>query len=100
MAGGMAQNGPMRGMRSVVSSNVESIGYDSGKRQLQGGRGAWVTVGPPYLYVRFRNGSCYRFRGVPYEIYHQMLYAASKGKFFWRWIKDRPQYPYERIGGL
>lgn len=50
----------------VVSSNVDSIGYDDNSRTL---------------YVAFKNGSRYFYTDVPKELYTQFLNAPSKGKF-------------------
>ena len=64
----------------VSSSNVSAIGYDA------------ATCG---LFVRFTNGSLYRYEGVTAATYRSFLDAPSKGQFVWQHIRDR--YPYKRI---
>jgi len=67
-------------MVMVSSSNIMSVGY------LQG-----------QLYVRFKNGGLYRYDNVPNELYWRMRRASSVGRFFHRFIKQQPQYPWTRI---
>ena len=64
----------------VESSNVNQIGYD----------GEMMT-----LYVRFNNGYLYYYEGVPPDVWSQMLYAESKGRFVHTDLKGR--YPYGRV---
>lgn len=44
------------------------------------------------LYITFKNGSTYEYDDVPEAMVRQMLKVDSKGKFLWRYIRDR--YPY------
>ena len=48
-----------------------------------------------HLYLEFRSGEIYCYRGVPVERYEELLVADSKGKYFRRHILNR--YPYQRI---
>ncbi len=67
--------------RTVVSSsNVKSLGYQGSTQTLE---------------VEFTQGSIYEYYGVPEQLYHEFLQAASKGKFLNIYIKNR--YPYSRI---
>lgn len=71
---------PTDGIRwvRVVSSNVDSIGYDDSSATL---------------YVRFKtNGSRYFYSGVAREVYIQFLNAPSKGKFLNWHIIGRYKY--------
>ncbi len=56
----------------VRSSMLVSIGYDEPKRILE---------------LEFRSGSVYRYINVPAAIYHEMMAAESKGRFYNRRIK-------------
>lgn len=66
-------------MIPVVSSDLQSVGYESG-----------------VLYIRFHSGGLYSYSGVPYEVYESLLSASSHGKYFHAHIKKN--YPYQRIG--
>lgn len=56
----------------VNSSNIKSIGYDSGS-----------------LEVEFHSGGIYQYRNVPEPIYNAFMRASSKGSFFDQNIKDK-----------
>ncbi len=47
------------------------------------------------LYLKFRSGDVYCYRGVPAEEYQELLAADSKGKYVQNHIRDH--YPYQRI---
>ena len=47
------------------------------------------------MIVEFQNGWVYEFYDVPIERYRGMRRAASKGKYFAKWIKDN--YDYTRV---
>jgi hypothetical protein len=49
----------------VTSSNVESVGYDTGTQTLE---------------VEFKNGYIYQYFDVPETIYQQMIQADSAGE--------------------
>ena len=67
-------------MVAVSSSNIQSVGYLNGQ-----------------MYVQFKNGGLYRYDNVPNELYWRMRRASSVGRFFHRFIKQQPQYPWTRI---
>ena len=66
-------------MISVESSNIFSIGYDNGT-----------------LYVRFLNGSLYKYVRVPIGVYESLMSASSHGSYLARCVKG--YYAYARIG--
>jgi len=41
------------------------------------------------MVVTFRNGSRYRYHGVPASLYERFLQAPSKGGFFHKWVEKR-----------
>lgn len=47
------------------------------------------------LYITFKNGSTYEYDNVPESMVRQMLKVDSKGKFLWRYIRDK--FPYRKI---
>jgi hypothetical protein len=67
-------------MIPVSSGNIRAVGYSTDESAL---------------YVDFVNGRRYRYRGVPQSVYRQLMAAGSKGRYFWRSIRDR--YPYDRL---
>ena len=52
--------------RQVASSMITAVYYDHLKDMLQ---------------VTYQSGHCYVYFNVPFEIYHQLLNAPSKGKY-------------------
>lgn len=68
-------------MIPVVSSNVESIGYDEATQTLR---------------VRFLNGSEYDYKNVPIMEFEQLNNAQSVGSYLNRNIKGN--YAYEKVG--
>lgn len=68
-------------MIPVVSSNVESIGYDSETQTLR---------------VSFLNGSTYEYKNVPDIEFENFKNAPSIGSYLAHNIKGR--YPYEKVG--
>lgn len=65
-------------MIPVESSDLLSVGYESN-----------------ILYVSFRSGSTYCYYDVPENIYHDLLSASSKGKYFHAHI--RTSFVYKKI---
>ena len=62
-------------LRSVVSSSsLRSVGYDRGGRLLE---------------IEFRHGGVYRYRGVPRQVFDELMRSPSKGRFFNERIRDR-----------
>lgn len=50
------------------------------------------------LYITFKNGDTYEYDDVPEAMVRQMLKVDSKGKFLWRYIRDR--YPYRKTKAI
>ena len=48
-----------------------------------------------WLRVEFVRGEVYGYSGVPEVVYHDLLRAESKGRYFNQWIRDR--FPYEKV---
>ena len=67
-------------MTPVISSNIESIGYDEQNQEV---------------YVRFLNNSLYIYKGVPQYEFQNLMDAPSLGSYLNRNFKN--VYPYERI---
>lgn len=59
-------------MFAVVSSNIKEIGYDAEMVQL---------------FVRFSNGSVFRYDQVPISEYQNLVSAESVGRYFMHMIK-------------
>lgn len=68
-------------MHAVTSSNVESVGHD--------GR---------HLFVRFKNGSTYRYLDCPDTHLHGMKADASPGRYHNHFIKNGG-FLAEKVGG-
>jgi len=68
-------------LQSVVSSNVEAIGYNDETEDL---------------YIAFLDGSVYKYFGVDNGTWMLFVAAPSKGKFVWSTIKANG-YPYQKI---
>ncbi len=66
---------------SVASSNITSIGYDSGSQTLE---------------VEFHSGTIYQYYGVSENMYDELMKAGSKGRFLNTYIKNA--YGYSRVG--
>lgn len=67
-------------MYQVTSSNVEEFGYDENER---------------IFYVKFLNGSLYRYLDVEPDLLDLFFAAPSKGQFVWQYLRNR--YEYSRI---
>ena len=67
--------------QNVVSTNLQSVGYDRGSQTLE---------------VQFLSGRVYQYYGVPENMHTQLMQAASKGVFLNIYIKNR--YPFSRVG--
>lgn len=68
-------------MIPVVSSNVESIGYDEGTQILR---------------VKFITGGIYEYKNVPSMEFEQLKNCSSVGSYLNRSIARN--YPYEKVG--
>ncbi len=64
----------------VRSSNLVSVSYHPGRRTMD---------------VEF-GSSTYRYYNVPRRTFNDLLKAKSKGKFFWRRIRQKP-FKYAKI---
>ena len=67
-------------MIPVVSSNVESIGYDEGTQILR---------------IKFLTGAIYEYENVPVMEFEQLKNAPSVGSYLNRNIARN--YPYEKV---
>jgi len=67
-------------MKPVKSSNVDSVGYKPGSREL---------------YVRFKGGKSYVYSEVPGNIYVELVGAPSVGKYLNKEVI--PYFKCERI---
>ena len=67
-------------LTTVESSNIEAVGYDEFNSDL---------------IIKFKNGLYYKYSGVPYSIYTNLMKARSKGAFFNANV--RGTYDYETI---
>jgi hypothetical protein len=63
----------------VISSNIESVGYENG-----------------ILEIRFHNGAIYQYIDVPEHLYHGLMNAPSKGTYLDQYIK-KAGYHYRHI---
>lgn len=61
-------------MQAVVSSNLQSVGYDPENR---------------VLHVTFKSGATYAYDGVGQETYDDLLSSPSPGRYMVEWIKGR-----------
>ena len=67
-------------MVKVESSNISAVGYD-------------MSFGA--LIVEYKSGNKYQYKGVPYELYENLLKAESKGRFMNENVKGK--FDYDRI---
>lgn len=67
-------------MIPVISSNIESIGYDEGTQILR---------------IKFLTGAIYEYKNVPIMKFGQLRNATSVGSYLNRNIAK--SYPYEKI---
>lgn len=64
------------------SSNIDGMAYNVEKKQL---------------WMRFKDGSVYTYFDVPLNIAKGLYKAGSKGKYFWKKIRNNPRYQYQRL---
>ena len=67
-------------MKPVVSSNLESVGYNTETEEL---------------YVKFKGSGTYKYSGVPVSTYNDLLSAGSAGKYFHSNVRN--VFPYEKV---
>ncbi len=65
---------------AVVSSNLQSVGYDTQTRTLE---------------IGFLDGSVYQYYQVRQSIYNGLLAASSHGSYFHAHIRNH--YAYRRV---
>lgn len=66
--------------KAVISSNLQSIGYDETNRVLE---------------IEFKNHTIYQYCGVPPGEYRGLMSAASHGSYHHAHIKNA--YSYQRV---
>jgi hypothetical protein len=66
--------------QNVISSNINSIGYDSDMKLLE---------------IEFNSGGVYQYPNVPERVYSGLMAASSHGQYFHRNIKD--VYSYRKV---
>lgn len=64
--------------KEVLSSNVQTLGYQRGS-----------------LYIKFLSGHVYSYDHVPYEVFRGLSEAESVGKAFHADVRGR--YPYHKL---
>ena len=69
-------------LEQVESSNLESVYWDSETE---------------VLYIKFLNGSLYKYEDVPEDVYNELMEADSHGQYFY-WEIREGGYSYERLG--
>lgn len=67
-------------MESVISSNVDQIGYD-GEEEI--------------LVVKYKTGAIYKYFNIPYTMWHEIKGTPSIGRFINSRIK--PTHKFERV---
>ena len=65
-------------MIPVSSSDISSVGYENGT-----------------LYIAFKSGGLFSYSNVPESVFHGLLNAPSKGRYFHAYINKC--YAYTRI---
>jgi hypothetical protein len=58
----------------VRSSNIHSVGYDQATTTLE---------------IEFRTGGVYQYLMVPDSVYHGLMRASSKGRYFHDHIREK-----------
>lgn len=64
------------------SSNIDGMSYDADRKQL---------------WIRFKDGAVYTYYDVPLNIAQGIYRAGSKGRYFWKKIRNNPRIPYQRL---
>ncbi len=67
-------------MIPVSSTHLSAVGFDTSDSSLV---------------ANFKNGTVYRYSGVPHSLFDALLNASSKGAFFNSNIRDR--FPLVRL---
>ena len=66
----------------VISSNIESIGYDPELNALE---------------IEFHSGGIYQYANVSQDIYNALMNAGSHGEYFAQNIKNNVRYECTKI---
>lgn len=66
--------------KTVSSSNIHSIGYDSSELVLE---------------VEFHKSGVYRYHGVPDHVYEELKSATSVGTYFNQFVKNTYEFTKE-----
>lgn len=66
--------------KTVESSNLASIGYDSENEILE---------------VEFNHGGIYQYFDVPHDVYEELMNTESHGKYFSANIRN--DYEYQKL---
>lgn len=83
----------------VASSLIETrmAGRDTGWEEVSSSHVKAIRhVGAPdnVLYVKYKNGSMYKYANVDAKVWTRISRAVSKGKFVWRVLRSAPgTYP-------
>jgi lysyl-tRNA synthetase class 2 len=64
---------------ALASSNLKSFSYDPEWEELT---------------IWFRSGGVYRYDNVPEDVVDEMKFAESRGRYFYRYIRNNPDYPF------
>ena len=78
--GALGAPAPIPGRVPLWSSNLQAAAYDPGTNVLT---------------IEFRSGTAYAYNKVPQNVYEGLVRAASHGRYFHQWIRDR--YRYRRL---
>jgi|SRR6056297_954946 len=76
----------------------QSTLYNKGYTTVRSSNVSAVATSGDDLYIRFLNGSLYKYIGKA-NLEDNILAAASKGKWVWRFLR-RPNVPYAKVGKL
>ena len=63
----------------VESSNINKIGYGTHED----------------LYVEYKSGNTYKYKGVPHDLFEEFTKAESKGRFMNEKVKGK--FDYEKV---
>lgn len=64
------------------SSNIDGMAYKVDRKQL---------------YIRFKDGSVYVYLHVPMQVAQRLYKARSKGRYFWKKIRNNPKFKYKKL---
>ncbi len=76
----------------------QAILANSGYTWLLSSNVSAVATSGTDLYIRFHNGSLYRYKGKA-NLEENLIAATSKGKWVWRFLRRR-NVPYQKVGSM